>query len=267
MPKHQNKDPIIISGMHRSGTELLSRLFVEAGVFMGNDLDVHGESNTYKNINRQLLKSKKAHWANPDPYLQKLSSPEFVERNVNLASTLIDDNFEQYGLEEACSSWGWKDPRNTITLPIWLQIYPHAKVIHVIRNGISVSLSLCRREQRRFFRMFIGRSKENLMFPPTLAKAYQLWEIYVRVGRELCQSKPNCYLIRYEDLIEKPVSSISYLFKSVNIPYDDRMIQSLSDNIIRPPSRPTNLERFEVNLALRLRWIKPTLMSELGYSL
>ena len=25
--------------------------------------------------------------------------------------------------------WGWKDPRNSITLPLWLRLYPEAKII------------------------------------------------------------------------------------------------------------------------------------------
>src|SRR5262249_51761949 len=38
--------------------------------------------------------------------------------------------------------WGWKDPRNTYTLPIWLDVFPHAKVVHVYRHGVDVAHSL-----------------------------------------------------------------------------------------------------------------------------
>ena len=45
--------------------------------------------------------------------------------------------------------WGWKDPRNTFLLPLWRDIFPEAKVIHVIRNGVDVAASLLTREEKR----------------------------------------------------------------------------------------------------------------------
>lgn len=42
--------------------------------------------------------------------------------------------------------WGWKDPRNTITLPIWLELFPNAKILHIRRHGVDVAQSLRKRE-------------------------------------------------------------------------------------------------------------------------
>jgi hypothetical protein len=47
-------------------------------------------------------------------------------------------------------AWGWKDPRNSITLPVWLKLFPDARVIHIVRNGVDVAESLYRRQQRGF---------------------------------------------------------------------------------------------------------------------
>src|SRR5581483_8650130 len=47
-------------------------------------------------------------------------------------------------------AWGWKDPSNTITLPIWLKLFPHARLIHVVRNGVDIADSLYRRQQNGF---------------------------------------------------------------------------------------------------------------------
>src|SRR5690606_33596327 len=32
--------------------------------------------------------------------------------------------------------WAWKDPRTSLTLPIWREVFPRAQVVHIIRNGI-----------------------------------------------------------------------------------------------------------------------------------
>ena len=42
-------------------------------------------------------------------------------------------------------NWGWKDPRTTITFPIWLQVFPKAKILHILRNGVDVAISIYRR--------------------------------------------------------------------------------------------------------------------------
>src|SRR5213078_1316124 len=44
--------------------------------------------------------------------------------------------------------WGWKDPRTVFTLPLWLQLFPKAKIINIVRNGVDVASSLSVREQK-----------------------------------------------------------------------------------------------------------------------
>jgi hypothetical protein len=43
---------------------------------------------------------------------------------------------------DAFSDWGWKDPRNSLTLPFWLDIIPDLKVIHCVRDPREVACSL-----------------------------------------------------------------------------------------------------------------------------
>jgi hypothetical protein len=41
--------------------------------------------------------------------------------------------------------WGWKDPRNSITMPFWRSLLPDAKVVICVRNPAEVAASLSRR--------------------------------------------------------------------------------------------------------------------------
>lgn len=41
--------------------------------------------------------------------------------------------------------WGWKDPRNSLTLPFWKAIIPGLSIVVVVRSPISVSRSLKKR--------------------------------------------------------------------------------------------------------------------------
>jgi hypothetical protein len=54
-------------------------------------------------------------------------------------------------------AWGWKDPRNIFLLPLWLDIFPDAKIIHVFRNGVDVAYSLAQREKSRIHRVVGGK--------------------------------------------------------------------------------------------------------------
>jgi hypothetical protein len=42
-------------------------------------------------------------------------------------------------------AWGWKDPRNCLTLPFWRRVIPHLQVVACIRNPLDVALSLQKR--------------------------------------------------------------------------------------------------------------------------
>ncbi|MGE5192534.1 MAG: sulfotransferase family protein, partial [Deltaproteobacteria bacterium] len=43
------------------------------------------------------------------------------------------------------SPWGWKDPRNSLTLPFWTRLLPQSRVVICLRNPLEVALSLRRR--------------------------------------------------------------------------------------------------------------------------
>lgn len=42
-------------------------------------------------------------------------------------------------------AWGWKDPRNSLTLPFWKSLVPELKVVVCLRNPLEVQASLARR--------------------------------------------------------------------------------------------------------------------------
>ena len=153
-------DPIIVIGMHRSGTSLLSRILSQAGVFMGADTDRNHESYFFQKLNIWLLNQCGGRWDHPGviddllvdmkirtqttEYLrQQIGSPKLI-RYLGLARTLSRFN--------RLDAWGWKDPRNTFTLPLWMDVFPNARIINVYRHGVDVAASL----QFRQFQYFKG---------------------------------------------------------------------------------------------------------------
>src|SRR5205814_6378464 len=100
--------------------------------------------------------------------------------------------FLEGGLRQLNAPWGWKDPRSTFTLPMWLRIFPNAKVVSIERNGVDVAESLRAREVRilqaapDYYRRYRGlfflhpRRGGFANSPRCLAleDAFALWEEY-----------------------------------------------------------------------------------------
>ena len=145
--------PIIIIGMHRSGTSLITQLLEELGLFVGKEKDSNNESLMFVHLNNWLLRQAGATWDNPLPFKYLLENTTLRSLAVQYLSdflnsrqiySYIDKNTlnGKNNLQQLDFPWGWKDPRNTFTLPFWFDIFPNAKTINVVRNGVDVAQSL-----------------------------------------------------------------------------------------------------------------------------
>jgi len=149
--RRQEHAPIIIMGMHRSGTSLLSRMLESLGLFLGKSKDENNEAVFFQSINDWLLRQTGGAWDNPAPFRYLLDSPDISQRTTDYirrylltsprAASYVGwfDYLRHRRLAPLARAWGWKDPRNTFTLPIWLDIFPEAKIIHLHRAGMDVS--------------------------------------------------------------------------------------------------------------------------------
>ncbi|MFC2029453.1 sulfotransferase [Chloroflexota bacterium] len=204
--------PTIIVGMHRSGTSMLVRLLAALGVHAGTDLSMNAESPFYQGLNRALLRDAGGRWCDIGPVRDKMTDRKFLSKQAShLENTILSDtgigSFFSRGdrmriiLGLKPGPWGWKDPRNSLVLPIWLRVFPSAKIVHVIRDGVDVAISLHRRETGR-------RPNDGDLCADcdSLAHCHRLWEEYVLAcrqdGRTLGDKQ---YLeIRYELMLESP---------------------------------------------------------------
>ena len=165
--------PIIITGMHRSGTSLLSNILMKQGVFMGSKLDSNNESIFFQRINKWILSCIGSSWDNPQT-LKDLDN-EDINVIINRLGKALNSRFSKSlflgkkdliynkSLNEIDIVWGWKDPVNTFTLFIWKQIFPNSKIININRHPLDVSTSLINRESN-----LKSKDKESL-FPEFLS--------------------------------------------------------------------------------------------------
>lgn len=137
--------------MHGSGTSIVSRVLQELGVYMGHDLDHHAEAGEFFDLNEELLHRAGAAWQHAEPFLACVSGGTFVRSAAWRAAAATFGSLRTGYLRHLHSAvaWGWKDPRNSLTLPVWLQLFPNARVIHVMREKEAAAASIHRRAHRQ----------------------------------------------------------------------------------------------------------------------
>jgi hypothetical protein len=235
--------PLIVIGASSSGTSLVSRIMSSAGLFMGRKRDENAESIFFQELNISIFRSFNSSWHNTDFYPEFVSSLACSDQLAQEIKNRLNHRFYHihFGFLHAFSCyrkeqksptcWGWKDPRNTITLPLWVNIFPGAKVLHVIRNGLDVAISIHEREERRnAFAEERGPSslKElpiELMEDTSLENCFKLWENYVRIGCSYRDKLNSRYMeVRFEDLLSCPERVLNDVMKFCDFDDEERRI-------------------------------------------
>jgi hypothetical protein len=237
----QHASPIVVVGMHRSGTRLLVDVLDKLGVFMGADRQGDAESVTFMLINEEILHQCGAFWSEPMSAHFMLAQPEVTAQIAASARGALSARLEQYagpaGLARAedetqLRPFGWKDPRNTFTLPVWKQVFPSLRAIHIVRHGVDAAASLARRHAEAL-RAATGEPVPSALTVIrdhalgilssrrgwTLAEALTMWEQYVEKAREeLAALGERAHEVRYEDLLLRPQEVIPALAKFCGVP-------------------------------------------------
>lgn len=212
-PHRRTSSPIILVGMHRSGTSLTARILQSLGVAMGPDASqVHHESLSFVMRNRLLLTATKADWDQPRPFLDAVREPGWPRvLSLLLEQTVVAPRSWCLGFHEPGSGagdWGWKDPRSSLTWPIWLELYPTARFVRVERNSDDVIASLVTRSRQNL------RSRTDVSIRTlTEQGAESLCADYVEALAPLDSAVEGhrIFDLRYEDLVTGPTAAISSL--------------------------------------------------------
>ena len=141
-------NPVIISGMHRSGTSLLSKIFQNENIYFGSVKDINNESIFFQNINKWIMSSNSSTWDNPLTIRDNLKDKRFTML-LNKIHNMLNSrtNFKYFGWSSLIirksffavkSKWGWKDPRNIFTLPFALIYIKYTKKYYILNLYINV---------------------------------------------------------------------------------------------------------------------------------
>lgn len=284
--------PVIIMGMHRSGTSMIADLLAELGVFVGADLEINSESRFFLESNDWLLAQADASWCNPGTIDWLLAHEELLALvedylRVKLSAWPVRSylGLHRYlggarPLIGMAFPWGWKDPRNVFTLPVWLRLFPDARLIYVHRNGVPVAASLRKRtegglalaKKQYAWRRRLGwyrwrRKRRGFVYGPrclTLQGAFSLWEEYVSRAFTLLPATGRPVMsIKYELFVEEPGLWLGKLAAFCGLPESGPVIDRAVKSV-----RKTRADSFLEDRELRVFYesVKANVwMERLGY--
>ena len=189
---------IIVLGMHRSGTSLVSEMLHRWGAFgrvedclPSDQWNARGywELSPLVDLNTRLLKEAGAAWDCPprqkdDQRLADLAAqPSYRGEAMGL---LVSMKVEQNG------SWFWKDPRLSLLLPFWQELWSDVRYVICVRDPFEICRSLLERD--------------DLSFPVSIL----LWQRYMLSILEWTRKGP-AIVVSYSALLQNPADECARL--------------------------------------------------------
>ena len=250
-------NPVVVVGMHRSGTSLVSRILDDCGVMMGKDLQEDHESIFFISLNEWIYGNAGASWERPGALSELTNLPpameaveEYVRKRLSSRSSRkYSGKLLKNGLFDMDERWGWKDPRNGPTLPLWRSIWPDMKVIHVIRHGVDVAASLKTRNSahwegdvsrfKKWLPTYSWRSSKSPIMrgqrSSTLEGGLSFWSEQLEIESEILAPIEDKHVVRYEELLSSPRDSITKILEYISIEITEEKLTLIEQTI--NPSR------------------------------
>ena len=151
--------PVLLIGAHRSGTTATARALDSLGLQLGHRLDSHREPKGLQRLHENYLERVGAAWHNPAPFLESLEDlrrerdcVEYLRANVRERfARVLGYRSNPRGLWRLArrkfgAPWGWKEPRTTLFAAAWLEVFPEARIVHMVRDPRAAAMSIRQRE-------------------------------------------------------------------------------------------------------------------------
>lgn len=254
LPDSTDLKPVFIISSGRSGTTLLRSMLVASGQISIppetqniHTLAVKFLSYTglkWENLSRLMIADFESHhnyfmWeTNLAPLYQKVI--DLPAENRSLA-TIIDQVYMFYAAEKFPDAkiWGDQSPIYTFQLPTLLKVFPHARFIHMLRDGRDVISSMVTRHGEGY-----------------LTEAIHRWKKSIEITEKFQKQMPTeRYLeVRYEHLVEQSEQTLQNISDFIGIEFTPNMLEYWH----LPSTVESKHKSFHQNLA------KPVFSSSVG---
>jgi hypothetical protein len=232
----RSKAPVFVIGCGRSGTTLLYHMILSAGNFAvyrteSNVINLleprFGDLSKQRNKER-LLKA----WYDSRLYAlsgldrQKISAKVMAEcRNGGDFLRII---MEEMAREQGVERWAECTPEHLLYMDRIKKTIPEALIVHIIRDGRDVALSM---EKGNWIRPFPWQKEQRL------AVSGLYWEWMIQEGRKSGRKLGADYTeVRFEDLVIEPRETLARLGQFIDHDLDYDRIRQVGIGSVSEPN-------------------------------
>ena len=197
---------------------MLTRLLHSCGLYLGpkdelmpaqaDNPDGFWEHLGFVALNDELLNELGGAWDLP-PHRDENFTHAGLDP-LRMKARLLIERFNCRGSRAGCAGntpattesthvWGWKDPRNSLTLPFWQGLLPGMKTLIMVRNPLEVAHSMKERNGTSY------------------SFGLRLWEIYNQRVIEAAHEQ-NLLVTHYDFFFEDPESELRRIAEFVGLP-------------------------------------------------
>lgn len=236
---------VFIVGCARSGTTLLQRI-----INAHSQIAITPESHWICRLFEQHRGLTPEGVVTPEliPLLLQDLNPRFASLNIGSQELLrllegdhvvhyesfVSSIFDLYGKAKGKELVGNKTPGFVRKIDTLQRLWPQARIVHLIRDGRDVCLSMIGRPLQHLHRGTLNTWAHD---PVTTAGLW--WEWSVNLGRQAGNSlgRGLYYEMRYESLVTQPAEECRALCAFLGLPYEERMLRFYEGRRkIAPPS-------------------------------
>ena len=223
---------VLVLGMHRSGTSMLSGVLDRLGVDMGEDKPGrqvsnpmgHYEDGDFLSLNESILEKAGGSWDNP-PSAENIQSQAASFTEEVQVVILSKEQAKQNQI------WGWKDPRTSLTIQLYLPYLKNPSIIWCQRDPAAIAGSLLKRN--------------NIPYQ----ESERLTEYYQQQINNFLRghSEIPVLIVSYQDIIDKPDFWIQKLIDFLDIEPEENQLSEAREFI---------LPRKKIQREKKILWLK-----------
>jgi hypothetical protein len=232
----RSKAPVFVLGCGRSGTKLLYHTLLSAGGFAL----YHAESNAFNLIglrfgNLARLENRRAlldHWLKSKLFYRSGLTREEIEPKIlnecHNAADFLRILMETIARKQGVERWAESTPLHLLYLPLIKKLFPDALIVHIIRDGRDVTVSLNR---IGWINPLPWDKKRRLLAPAIF------WRWIVSKGRQYGRAMPADYMeVHFEDVVQKPRETLERLAAFIDHDLNYDRIQQNAQGTLRDPN-------------------------------
>lgn len=234
---------IFIVGNSRSGTTMMLRIFNKHPELMvlnelhffeqlwspqdkGKPISKH-EAITL--ASKLLLTQRVGYMTHDQDYLQFTDEATKLVQELTEREIIAEAIFNHFTKREVALNHKTivceKTPQNVFYLKEIFELYPNAKIIHMVRDPRAILLSQKNKWNRRNLGGNYMTAREALRLrinyhPITLSK---LWNAAINAA-QLFSNDKRILMVRFEDLLEQPENTIQIICHHIDVDYNNNML-------------------------------------------